>query len=110
VKGGSTTRDGLVQGIIGRDGELRWLAGRLGEVIADGAATIIVGGEPGIGKTSLVSAFVERSPELQLVGVGRFRTQDVEPSPACGRPSPVSSASGAGAEAELACRLSSSRM
>src|SRR4051812_48937271 len=99
VNGGlATTRSGLVQGIIGRDGELGWLAGRLSEVIADGAATIIVGGEPGIGKTSLVGAFAERTPALQL-GVGRVRAQDVEPF--AGLWSAVTGLVGHGAAAEL---------
>jgi class 3 adenylate cyclase len=73
------TRGHLVPGVIGRDDELAWLAGGLADVIADGAGTVVVGGEPGIGKTSLVGAFVERSAELEHVGIGRFRSQDVEP-------------------------------
>lgn len=52
---------------------------RLERVTADGAATVLLCGEPGIGKTSLLDAFVDAHPELERVAVGRCRSQDDDP-------------------------------
>jgi hypothetical protein len=65
--------------LLGRDTELVWLADRLRDVVANGAGTVIIGGEAGIGKTSLLDAFSDLNPGLDHVAIGRFRPHDIAP-------------------------------
>ncbi|MFK4730951.1 AAA family ATPase [Agromyces mediolanus] len=46
--------------MIGRDAELAWLDGLLGEAEAGMPRTVVVGGEAGIGKSRLIREFAER--------------------------------------------------
>ena len=52
------------RGFIGRGGELARLEAALEQVIEGSAATVVIGGEAGIGKTRLVDEFdARRGPE-----------------------------------------------
>ena len=53
------------EGFIGRGGELARLEAALEQVIEGSAATVVIGGEAGIGKTRLIDEFAMR------VAVGR---------------------------------------
>ncbi|MCH7748722.1 MAG: ATP-binding protein [Acidobacteria bacterium] len=60
--------------IVGREGELRQLDDALTQAIATRGCTLLVTGEPGIGKTTLVDEFIlraRRRPEALLVVRGR---------------------------------------
>jgi hypothetical protein len=47
--------------VVGRDGELDCLTGLAGEVAAGSGRLVLIEGEPGIGKTSLLRAFFENA-------------------------------------------------
>lgn len=48
------------QRIVGRDSELEWLESRLDRALASERQLILLTGEPGIGKTALVEAFLRK--------------------------------------------------
>jgi tetratricopeptide (TPR) repeat protein len=50
--------------LIGRDGELTVLAGRVAEVVAGRGSVVLVEGEPGIGKSALVQAALAEAASL----------------------------------------------
>ena len=50
--------------LIGRDRELALLAGLIGEVAAGRGSSVLIEGEPGIGKSALVRAAVALAPKL----------------------------------------------
>jgi len=58
-------------GVLGRDAELARMQGWLERALAGERQTIFVTGEPGIGKTTLVQAFLEQAKEVIDVLVAR---------------------------------------
>lgn len=65
--------------IVGRDDELSWLVKRFDEATIHGASTVVVSGEPGIGKSALFEAFVAGIPALELVASSRCSPTDHNP-------------------------------
>jgi hypothetical protein len=53
--------------LIGRDSELAFLAQSLEETVAGRGRVVLVGGEPGIGKTTLVQTFTERAANTRVL-------------------------------------------
>jgi DNA-binding SARP family transcriptional activator len=56
--------------LAGRDGELAWLTARLAEVRDGGAALVTVVGEPGIGKSALVTAWAAALADVTVLTAG----------------------------------------
>ena len=56
--------DALAGPLVGRDAELAELDALLGVLMGGASACVAVGGEPGIGKTSLLSELGHRAEEL----------------------------------------------
>lgn len=52
--------DVVARGVIGRDGELGYVAALLAQ-LGDGPAALVFAGEPGIGKTTVLLAAAERA-------------------------------------------------
>src|SRR2546428_638029 len=88
--------------LIGRGDERRLLRAELGAAAAGRTRVALVGGEPGIGKSSLVAAAAAdgraaaatldllchvagRRPDLRLLVLGAYRTGEAARSPAFGR-------------------------
>jgi DNA-binding winged helix-turn-helix (wHTH) protein/predicted ATPase len=59
------------QGVLGRDAELAKLDGWLEHALAGGRQTVFVTGEPGIGKTTLVHAFLRQMSRDSAILVAR---------------------------------------
>ena len=57
--------------LLERDAEVRALAQAATSVAADGGRLVLIEGEPGVGKTSLVRAFLDGLPEGTPVWYGR---------------------------------------
>ncbi len=49
--------------LVGRDGEMALLNGLLREVSLGRGSSVLIEGEPGIGKSALVRAMVAKAPE-----------------------------------------------
>jgi DNA-binding winged helix-turn-helix (wHTH) protein/predicted ATPase len=58
-------------GILGRDAELKKLQGWLDRALAGERRTVFITGEPGIGKTTIVQAFLEQAAQVPGVRVAR---------------------------------------
>jgi tetratricopeptide (TPR) repeat protein len=65
------TSSAIANGVLGRDAELARMRGWLERALAGERQTIFVTGEPGIGKTTLVQAFLEQTKEVTDVLVAR---------------------------------------
>jgi chromosomal replication initiation ATPase DnaA len=65
------TSSAFANGVLGRDAELARMRGWLERALAGERQTIFVTGEPGIGKTTLVRAFLEQAKEVTDVLVAR---------------------------------------
>jgi len=61
----------FVNGVLGRDTELARLRGWLERTLAGKRQTIFVTGEPGIGKTTIVQAFLEQATQVPGILVAR---------------------------------------
>ena len=68
--------------LLERDREVQLLAGLLAEVGSSGGKVILVRGEAGIGKTSLIREFIERHCDEAHVLLG-FCDDRVTPQPLC---------------------------
>ena len=55
--------------LVGRDSEMALLTGLIREVARGAAASVLIEGEPGIGKSALVRAAVARGAGGRLPGV-----------------------------------------
>ena len=55
--------------LVGRDGEMTLLTGLVKEVSLGRGSSVLIEGEPGIGKSALVRAAGERGPGGRLPGV-----------------------------------------
>jgi predicted ATPase len=67
------------QTFVGRDAELREFERALQEVRAGQARTIVVEGEPGMGKSALVQRFLASTADREVVLVGRSYEQESVP-------------------------------
>jgi predicted ATPase/DNA-binding winged helix-turn-helix (wHTH) protein len=56
---------------FGRDGQLGWLQERLDQALRGDRQVVFIAGEPGIGKSTLVDAFVERIAADSSTRIGR---------------------------------------
>jgi len=61
----------FVNGVLGRDAELARMRGWLERTLAGERQTIFVTGEPGIGKTTIVQAFLEQATQVPGILVAR---------------------------------------
>ncbi len=52
---------------VGRVAEQDWLAGRLSTAVASRPATVLIDGPPGIGKSALVSTFLEGLSDIRIM-------------------------------------------
>ena len=52
---------------VGRTGELDWLAGRLSTAVSSRPTTAVIDGPPGIGKSALVSTFLEGLADVRTL-------------------------------------------
>src|SRR5262245_20584610 len=78
-EGSGATRS-LEKAFVGRDAEIAVLRSALDEVSADQARAVFVGGEPGIGKTTLAHILAADARRRGLhVLWGRCREDDVTP-------------------------------
>lgn len=66
--------------LYGRAAELARLNSLYDRVVADGSMTLVVGGEGGIGKTSLVDAFLGSRDDVVHVGRGVCSAHDFHPT------------------------------
>lgn len=67
--------------LIGREGDLASLEAALSRAVAGDAATVLVGGEAGIGKTRLVTEFAARLPEGTVLVRGQCVDLDRDAPP-----------------------------
>ncbi len=66
-----TVREPLSHGLVGRDAELRQLEAWMGEVEGGAGRCVLISGRSGMGKTSLLEAFLGRTGERAKVLRGR---------------------------------------
>ena len=92
--------DMSAQGLIGRDQELGVLTDLIDQVTDSGAAIVVLG-DPGIGKSSLLRAAADHSQAARPAGAGRHRHRG-RGSPAIRGPAP-SAATGAERRGPAAC-------
>ena len=52
---------------VGRAEELGWLADRLASAVASSPTTVVIDGPPGIGKSALVSSFLDGLREVRTL-------------------------------------------
>jgi DNA-binding winged helix-turn-helix (wHTH) protein/tetratricopeptide (TPR) repeat protein len=62
---------GTAVGVLGREAELAQMRAWLDRVLAGERQTVFVTGEPGIGKTTVVQAFLEQASQIQGIRVAR---------------------------------------
>jgi DNA-binding winged helix-turn-helix (wHTH) protein/predicted ATPase len=70
------TPSAIANGVLGRDAELARMRGWLKRAVAGERQTIFITGEPGIGKTTIIQAFLEQA--LQIPGIHIARGQCLE--------------------------------
>ncbi|MEO7352326.1 MAG: ATP-binding protein, partial [Marmoricola sp.] len=56
-----------MQLFVGRAAELDWLAGRLSRAISGKPSTVVIDGPPGIGKSALVSTFLDGQTDVRTL-------------------------------------------
>src|SRR5439155_1365374 len=83
------TSSATANGVLGRDAELAKMRGWLQRALAGERQTVFITGEPGIGKTTIVQAFLEQATQVpgvrvargqdpaRLVVIGTYRPVDV---------------------------------
>ena len=65
------TSSATANGVLGRDAELAKMRGWLQRALAGERQTVFITGEPGIGKTTIVQAFLEQATQVPGVRVAR---------------------------------------